>query len=171
MTIKRTEWLLRECSGKIDVTHGGSWRVPKITKDWDTHSPFVLAIVIVTLALTSPLFAIDMCPQNGSRHTCIVDGDTIWLNGVNYRLDGFDTPEPYTNICGGHTEVALAHRASARLLELLNSNEWQLWTTGQLDRYGRGLATITVNGRDVGDILIAEGLARSWPDGGEFWCH
>jgi len=35
----------------------------------------------------------------------------------------FDTPEPQTQICGGAAEVALAHRASARLIELLNGNE------------------------------------------------
>ena len=34
----------------------------------------------------------------------------------------------------------------------------------------RTLATIRIAGHDVGDILIAEGLARRWPDGDEFWC-
>jgi hypothetical protein len=32
------------------------------------------------------------------------------------------------------------------------------------------LATITIGGRDVGDILIGEHLARHWPDGAEWWC-
>lgn len=109
----------------------------------------------------------DMCGR--IRHTCIVDGDTIWLDGVNLRMQGYDTPEPYTDICGGRAEVALAHRASARLRELLNANPIRVRTFGQ-DRYGRTLATITIDGRDVGDILIAEGLARRWPNGHEFWC-
>jgi endonuclease YncB( thermonuclease family) len=39
------------------------------------------------------------------------------------------------------------------------------------DKYGRTLAVIRISGRNVGDILIAEGLARSWPDGQEFWCE
>ena len=34
----------------------------------------------------------------------------------------------------------------------------------------RTLATIRISGRDVGDILIEERLARRWPDGYEFWC-
>jgi hypothetical protein len=40
-----------------------------------------------------------MCGSN--RYTCVVDGDTIWLNGQNHRLQSYDTPEPYTTICGG----------------------------------------------------------------------
>lgn len=108
-----------------------------------------------------------MCGRD--RHTCIVDGDTIWLDGQNLRLQSYDTPEPYNGICGGQTEVALAHRASARLLQLLNTNAFVVHTAGE-DRYGRTLATIKIDGRDVGDILIEEGLARPWPDGYEFWC-
>ncbi|WIY54173.1 thermonuclease family protein [Devosia sp. YIM 151766] len=109
-----------------------------------------------------------MCGRN--RHTCIVDGDTIWLDGQNLRLQSYDTPEPYNDICGGQAEVALAHRASARLLDLLNANSFTVQTSGQ-DRYGRVLATIRIGGRDVGDILIEEGLARRWPDGHEWWCE
>lgn len=108
-----------------------------------------------------------MCGRD--RHTCIVDGDTIWLQGVNLRLESYDTPEPYNDICGGRAEVALAHQASARLQQLLNSNAFTVETHDE-DRYGRVLATIRIGGRDVGDILIAEGLARSWPNGREFWC-
>ena len=108
-----------------------------------------------------------MCGRD--RHTCVVDGDTIWLDGQNLRLQSYDTPEPYNDICGGQTEVALAHRASARLLELLNANAFTVHTAGK-DRYGRTLATIRIAGRDVGDILIEEGLARRWPDGREWWC-
>ncbi|WP_246204532.1 thermonuclease family protein [Devosia marina] len=108
-----------------------------------------------------------MC--GGVRHTCIVDGDTIWLEGHNLRLESYDTPEPYNDICGGRAEVDLAHRASARLRELLNQNPFTVEMHGE-DRYGRTLATIRISGRDVGDILIAEGLARRWPNGREFWC-
>lgn len=109
-----------------------------------------------------------MCGRN--RHTCVVDGDTIWLDGQNLRLQSYDTPEPHNDICGGQAEVTLAHRASARLLDLLNSNAFTVQTSGQ-DRYGRVLATIRIGGRDVGDILIEERLARRWPDGHEWWCE
>lgn len=109
-----------------------------------------------------------MC--GSSRYTCVVDGDTIWLEGQNLRLQSYDTPEPYDGVCGGDAEVALAKRASARLLELLNGNAFTVETFGMDGTGKRTLATIKIAGRDVGDILIDEGLARRWPDGHEFWC-
>lgn len=135
------------------------------------------AILLAVLAPLLPAFAgtptLDMCGnrRNTAEKTCLVDGDTLWLYGENIRLKDFDTPEPQSSICGGRAEVELAHQASARMLELLNSNEWTI------DRFGldstsskRRLATIRINGRDVGDILIEERLARRWPDGHEWWC-
>ena len=109
-----------------------------------------------------------MCGAN--RYTCVVDGDTIWLNGQNLRLQSYDTPEPYDGICGGAPEVALAKRASARLLGLLNGNAFTVETFGVDGTGNRTLATIRIAGRDVGDILIEERLARRWPDGEEWWC-
>ncbi|WP_158672389.1 thermonuclease family protein [Devosia indica] len=88
----------------------------------------------------------------------------------NLRLQSYDTPEPHDGICGGGAEIALANRASARLLQLLNTNPFTVETFG-IDGTGeRTLATIRIAGRDVGDFLIEEGLARRWPDGEEFWC-
>ena len=109
--------------------------------------------------------------RNTPTKTCLVDGDTLWLSGENIRLKDFDTPEPQSSICGGQREVALAHQASARMLELLNNNEWTIERFG-LDstRSKRRLATIRIDGRDVGDILIEERLARAWPNGDEWWC-
>ena len=131
------------------------------------------AIALVTLAMPTAAAALEMCGNrpNTADKTCVVDGDTLWLQGENIRLKDFDTPEPQTQICGGAAEIALAHRASARLLDLLNGNAWTI------ERFGydstssrRTLATIRIGGQDVGDLLIAEGLARRWPDGHEFWC-
>ena len=135
---------------------------------------FAVLLAAVLIVPASPIAAQDdwrvNMPMCGSdRHTCIVDGDTIWLQGVNLRLESYDTPEPYNDICGGRAEVALARQASARLQQLLNGNPFTVETHGE-DRYGRVLATIRIAGRDVGDILIEEGLARSWPHGREFWC-
>lgn len=133
---------------------------------------FIFAAIV-----SSPAFAqsspLEMCrpgQPNTADKTCIVDGDTLWLKGQNLRLKDFDTPEPQTAICGGAAEVALAHQASARLRQLLNSNTWTLETFG-MDRNGRTLATIRIHGVDVGDILISERLARRWPDGDEWWCR
>jgi len=109
--------------------------------------------------------------STSSARTCIVDGDTLWLNGVNVRLKDFDTPESHRNICGSFVEIDLAHAATSRLQELLNDNVWAIETFGGDGTGERRLATIKINSEDVGDILIREGLARRWPDGPEFWCE
>jgi len=125
-------------------------------------------LILLMVFLAGPALAIEKC-GSGKRVTCVVDGDTIWFKGEKIRMMGYDTPEPTTGICGGDTERRLAARASKRLVQLLNNNTVTIERDGK-DRYGRSLAVIRVDGRNVGDILIEEGLARSWPDGHEFWC-
>jgi endonuclease YncB( thermonuclease family) len=99
----------------------------------------------------------------------IVDGDTIRSGGYVYRLVGFDTPETGRNArC--EREHALGTRATRRLTELVRSGGHVLThlpcacvagTEGtSACNYGRRCARLTVQGRDVGSILIGEGLAR-----------
>lgn len=126
-------------------------------------------LVLLFSVISLPAFAIEEC-GSGVRYTCVVDGDTIWQDGEKIRIMGYDTPEPTTGICGGSVEVQLAHRASERLIQLLNRGIVTIERHGT-DHYDRTLAIIRVDGEDVGDILVAEGLARYWPDGPEFWCE
>lgn len=132
---------------------------------------FLFPVQAIAQTYVAPLTMCGNRPNTPDKH-CVVDGDTLWLMGENIRLKDFDTPEPQTQVCGGRAEIELAHRASARLLELLNSQPWTIerfGTDGTSSR--RRLATIRIDGVDVGDILIAEGLARKWPDGPEWWCE
>ena len=38
------------------------------------------------------------------------------------------------------------------------------------DRYGRQLRVVTRGGRSLGDVLVAEGLARPWEGSRRPWC-
>ena len=100
----------------------------------------------------------------------MVDGDTIRYGGTKIRLEDIDTPETHEPRCA--SEAALGRRATRRLLELVNAGPFQLVRTGgrDEDRYGRKLRTITRGGRSVGDVLIAEGLARPWDGARRSWC-
>lgn len=131
-------------------------------------SLYFLTIALWPLLL-SPAQAIEMCGQ-AKRITCVVDGDTIWLEGEKIRLMGFDTPETTTGICGGELEKQLGAKAALRLQELLTNNSFIVHRDGK-DKYGRTLAVIQIGNTNVGDILIAERLARVWPTGDEFWCN
>lgn len=111
-----------------------------------------------------------MC-SGSSETNCVIDGDTIRLNGEKIRLVGFNTPETSEPACPA--EAVKGERAKLRLLELLNSGELSFAATADRDRdrYGRLLRQVRVEGRDVADILISEGLAELY-QGGEKrnWC-
>ena len=129
----------------------------------------VLVFSLLAVSVAGPSFAIDKC-GTGKRITCVVDGDTFWLKGEKIRMQGYDAPETTTNVCGGAYEKALGNKATSRVIQLLNGSGVAIKRTGK-DRYGRTLAVVLVNGRDIGDILVSERLARRWPDGREFWCE
>lgn len=138
--------------------------------------PTLLVALAATL-IASPAVAQEIHWQkcrpgqpNTPDKTCVVDGDTLWIEGVNVRMEGYDTPEPQTNVCGGDREKALAAQASDRLVELLNTRSWKLDLSGSQGGFGREIGTIYIDGGDVGQILVEERLARWWPDGDEWWC-
>ncbi len=101
---------------------------------------------------------------------CVVDGDTIHYAGLKIRLEDIDAPETYQYKC--ESELALGKRATSRLLELINSGPFELFNRGgrDEDRYGRKLRTIERGGRSLGEILVAEGLARRWDGARRSWC-
>lgn len=106
----------------------------------------------------------------GSRDACVVDGDTIWLNRQKIRIADIDTPEVGEPKCA--SELALGNRATARMLELINEGPFEIkaWPDRDADRYGRKLRVLIRDGRSLGDILVSEGLARTWSGRREPWC-
>jgi endonuclease YncB( thermonuclease family) len=110
-----------------------------------------------------------LCIQ-ASQQNCVIDGDTIRYGGAKIRLEDIDTPETHEPRCA--SEAALGRRATRRLLELVNAGPFELVRTGERDedRYGRKLRTITRGGRSVGEVLVAEGLARRWDGARRSWC-
>ena len=104
------------------------------------------------------------------RRTCVVDGDTIWLEGVKIRIADIDTPEISQPKCD--SEYQLGIKARDRLVVLLNQGEFSAVPIGNRDedQYGRKLRVLMRDGRSIGDQLVAEGLARTWSGRREPWC-
>lgn len=104
------------------------------------------------------------------RKTCVVDGDTFWLDGVKIRIADIDTPEISEPKC--ESEYELGMKATYRLRELLNEGPFELNAIGSRDedRHGRKLRVVVRNGRSLGDQLVSEGLARTWSGRREPWC-
>ena len=101
--------------------------------------------------------------------TCVVDGDTIWLEGEKIRIADINTPEVSKPDCPA--ERALGERATSRLTSLLNEGAFSLRTIDRDDdTYGRKLRIITRNGESLGATLVAEGLAERWTGSRRTWC-
>lgn len=90
------------------------------------------------------------------------DGDSIRLGLISeaeaIRIFNIDAPE----IDGQCTfESNLAQRSKNRMAELLAGRQVTIIRQGT-DRCGRTLAAVIVNGVDAGEVLVSEGLARTW---------
>lgn len=104
------------------------------------------------------------------RVTCVVDGDTLWLDGKKIRVSDIDTPEISQPGCAAEKELGL--QATQRLIVLLNLGPFELRQNGgnDEDQYGRKLRIIVRDGVSLGDQLVSEGLARSWTGQRQPWC-
>jgi micrococcal nuclease len=104
------------------------------------------------------------------RRTCVVDGDTFWLDGIKIRVADIDTPEISQPRCDA--EFDLGMRARDRLRDLLNEGPFTLAPVGTRDedQYGRKLRVVVRNGSSLGDRLVSEGLARTWTGRRQPWC-
>ncbi len=129
-----------------------------------------------TAAKTAAQTAAQRAAQTGPACTItrVIDGDTVamacrGLGSFRARLMGHDTPETYRARC--RAELALGQRATARLRQLLAGAEDIAFSFHGTDRYGRMLTRLRIDGRDVGQRLISEGLAVQYSGGRRIdWC-
>jgi micrococcal nuclease len=143
------------------------------------------AIAAFTAVAALTLMRAPADPVAGAR---VIDGDTLALtDGRHVRLVGFDAPE-FGNHARCPAEAELAQRSKERLRFMLdNATRVKLELVGcscqpetegtRLCNYGRACGHLSVDGRDAGAALIAEGLARpyvcgpvSCPRRGD-WCR
>lgn len=110
----------------------------------------------------------DLC-AGGKRTSCVVDGDTFWLDGTKIRIADINTPEVSSPQC--EAEAVLGRQASRRLAEILSGGAFDLRAADRdEDQYGRKLRIVERDGQSVGLILVAEGLAHEWRGRRESWC-
>lgn len=122
-----------------------------------------MAISLFALAASFTLCA------GEARSTCVVDGDTFWLNGEKVRIADINAPETHGAHCPA--EARLGEAATRRLIVLLNAGAFSLEAGHrERDRYGRLLRTVRRNGESLGARLVAEGLAEPWHGRRSDWC-
>jgi endonuclease YncB( thermonuclease family) len=108
---------------------------------------------------------------NSSGHIYVIDGDTVRYQGMKYRLSGIDAPE-VGDKARCEDERRRADAATARLRALIAGGDARLIRVScscrpgqegtRFCNYGRLCGSILIGGRDVGAILISEGLAQPY---------
>lgn len=131
-----------------------------------------LFLAFAVLLFAAPLAAAPMplCGA-GPRVTCIVDGDTFWLDGRKVRIADINTPETGQPACP--REAELGRRATLKLQALLSAGPLELAPAAggpDADRFGRLLRLALRDGRSLGDELVAAGLAEPWRGRRSSWC-
>lgn len=115
-------------------------------------------INISLLFLGAPAFA-----ENLAGQASVIDGDTIEIHGHRVRLFGIDAPES-DQLCRG--DDSLQYRCGAKAANALDA-----FIAGRpvscidIDErtYRRAVAVCTVDGVDLADWLVRQGLALDWP--------
>ncbi|MBQ0820709.1 thermonuclease family protein [Microvirga sp. HBU67558] len=127
-------------------------------------------LLLFTLCLALGLLTFENLPTLAEtidgRRVVIIDGDTIAIGSERVRILNVDTPETFRPRC--EAELVAGLKAKERLAELLRAGPVGIERHGQ-DRYRRTLARLSAGGRDVGSVLVAEGLALPWRDGRAAW--
>lgn len=141
------------------------WPTPNIAKE----SPVSLMATAQPETGVGSGRVFSLCHTGGGTN-CVVDGDTIWMDGIKIRVADIDAPETHPPRCD--READLGNRATKRLLALVNQGPFEAKLIGRRDedQYGRKLRVLVRNGRSLGDILVSEGLARTWDGARHPWC-
>lgn len=133
-----------------------------------TNDPIASASMTQLASIASiPRFKVCTGPV---PRTCVVDGDTIWLEGEKIRIADIDTPEIGEAKCQSEHDRGILARD--RLAGLLNEGKFDVIPGGgrNEDQYGRKLRVLTRDGLSLGNVLVSEGLARTWSGQREPWC-
>lgn len=119
-----------------------------------------LAVAATTL-ISSPTFADPGTDLTG--RASIIDGDTVEIHGTRIRLWGIGAPES-AQLCRG--EDSLQYRCGSKA-----ANELDAFVAARpvncvpinFDKYGRTVASCSVEGVDLAQWLVSKGLALDWP--------
>ena len=143
--------------------------------------PVIGLFIFVLIAMLGARFASETAQATTELGGTVYwsDGDSGRLSdGTKFRLHGIDAPETGSmNQRGGakcESERELGYEAKAVAVELTRGRSVVVSEILSRDRYGRNVVTLSLDGSDVGDLLIAAGTHQVWDYDGRqpkpLWC-
>ncbi|MFN3318375.1 MAG: thermonuclease family protein [Allorhizobium sp.] len=127
---------------------------------------------LIRASLAAALLTLSFAAMASAAGVRAIDGDTIEVNGETIRILNIDTPEIRHAQCDA--ERRLGEVAKQRVARLLRAGRIGIrrGDGGRMtDKYGRTLAVVDIDGVDIGEQLISEGLARPWTGKRRSWCN
>lgn len=122
---------------------------------WRLITPFLIAICASSVCAKGQF---DSKKSWSGEVSHVTDGDTLWVRPQaggrprKLRLDGIDAPES-CQAHGSAAREALAARVLHRRVQV---------STRAMDDYRRALATVRLQGEDVGGWMVVQGHAWSY---------
>lgn len=105
------------------------------------------------------------------RRPWVIDGDTVVWHGTHIRIANLDAPE-----IGDHARCTLelqrglaAKRYAIRLME--RGRQFEVYGFDHIDKYGRTVELLSVDGQDFGQLMMGAGMARPWRGHTSDWCN
>ena len=109
--------------------------------------------------------------DGSGRIVWVSDGDPFRLeSGERIRIARIDAPETHRDQAKCAGEIVLGLRSKDRAMTMLAGREVTFHRIGR--SYNRTVATVTLDGRDLGSELVRMGVAAWWPRGRPkpAWC-
>jgi len=111
---------------------------------------YIAILITATLVFANPTFA-------GTAR--VIDGDTIEIGDIRYRINGIDAPEAGQKCAKANGKSWRCGKAAIKAMAaLVDGNDVQC-TTLTNDGYGREVATCLANSNDIGAAMVRRGLA------------
>jgi len=116
---------------------------------------FIFAAICVC---ASPAFADNLAGQ-----ASIIDGDTLEIHGTRIRLWGIDAPESNQLCRGADSNQYRCGAKAANELDAFIARRPVDCSRVSLDQYRRTVAVCSIDGVDLAEWLVRNGLALDWP--------
>lgn len=120
-------------------------------RSWMNLNVFKVGTLVVAFALSGETIA--------ASNVRVVDGDTIELSGITYRLHGIDAPEAGQKCAKANGKTWQCGKSAIAAMEALAFSGTVSCDTRGTDEFSRVIGVCTVDGKDMNAAMVKAGLA------------